>query len=335
MYPELFKIPFTQLTVKSYGLMIVIAFLLAVYIIRTLSKNFTSDPDHITNAALYALLAGLIGARIFYVIHYWEDFKDDLSSVFAIWQGGLELLGGVILAIAVIVIYLMIKKLPVRMYLDVLAIGLMAALAVGRIGCFLNGCCFGKPADVPWAVSFPYGSLAYRSQVKPDLERNREGPCFELPETFFDHYYLDGSKIKILKEYKNLNPQQKQYLTENDKLRSLPVHPTQLYSSLYGLFIAVFLFLFWKRGQKAKQNNKNKFLTAPGSAFAIMFILYSIARFSVEFVRGDNPFEYSWWAIYKGGTISQNLVIYLFLLGTFLLIAFQKAKAKAKDTAAD
>ncbi len=106
MYPELFKLPFIELTVKSYGFMMVVGFLSAVYVIRRLSRSITPDPQLITNAALYSLIAGVLGARLFYVVHYFDKFKGNLLSVFAIWQGGLELLGGVILAITVILLYL-------------------------------------------------------------------------------------------------------------------------------------------------------------------------------------------------------------------------------------
>ena len=84
MYPKLFEIPFVHLTVWSYGLLMVIGFLSAVYLIRRLSKNITSNPNLITNAALYSLVAGLLGARLFYVIHYFDQFRGNLLSVFAI-----------------------------------------------------------------------------------------------------------------------------------------------------------------------------------------------------------------------------------------------------------
>ena len=88
MHPELFRIPFTSLTVKGYGLMLVIGFLLAVHVIRRLSKNITPDPQMITNASLYSLVAGVIGARVFYVLHHPENFRDDFAGVFKIWEGG-------------------------------------------------------------------------------------------------------------------------------------------------------------------------------------------------------------------------------------------------------
>jgi phosphatidylglycerol:prolipoprotein diacylglycerol transferase len=320
MHPELFKIPFTELTVKSYGLMIVIGFLLAVWLIRYLSRDITPNPQMITNAALYSLIAGVTGARVFYVLHYFDRFKDDVLSIFFIWDGGFELLGGVILAIFVIFIYLYYHKLPIRQYLDILAIALLLALAVGRIGCFLAGCCYGKPAGVLWAVRFPYGSYAYYSQIESDPKRNRAEPYFKLPEDFFG--YTDGP----LKPFNDLTEEQKKYLVDKDIKRSLPVHPTQLYSSAAAATNSFLLYLFWRRSQKAQKAGRRRLLTNPGSTFALMFILYGFVRFFIEFLRDDNPFEYSWWAIYKGGTISQNLCIYLFIFGWVLMIIFQKMK---------
>ena len=330
MYPELFEIPLIHLTVKSYGLMMVVGFIAAVSVIRHLSRDITPNPQYITNAALYSLIAGVGGARVFYVVHHFDQFQGRLSSVFAIWQGGLELLGGVVLAIIVIFFYLCYHKLPIRRYLDILAIGLMAALMLGRIGCFLNGCCFGKPTELPWAVRFPYGSFAYRSQVQTDPQRNRAQPRMELPAEFFSYYYENGAPAKVLKAYEDLTAEQKQLLKEQDKLRSLAVHPTELYSSANGALLCLILYLFWRRIQKAsKARRRNKSFAKPGSAFALMFILYGVMRFLIEYVRDDNPFEQGWYIIYKGGTISQNFGIYLVIFGICLMILLQRMRPPA------
>jgi len=326
MHPELFTIPGLDLTVKSYGVMMVIGFVCAVYLIRRLSRDITPEPGLITNAALYSLIAGIVGARIFYVLHHTEQFQQGFISFFAVWKGGLELIGGVILAILVIFLFLLYHKLPIRRYLDILAVGLMLALAFGRIGCFLNGCCFGKPTDVPWAVRFPYGSFAYSSQVQPDPDRNREKAQMNLPDTFFNYYTAEGESFKVLKSYNELTAEQKKYLKEQGKYYSLPVHPTQLYSSAAGLSLCLLLYFLWRRTRRALKKRKAGILAKPGCVFSVMFILYSIARFYIETLRDDNPFEKSWWIIYKGGTISQNLGIYLVIVGAGLLIFFQKTK---------
>jgi len=321
MHPILFEIPFTHLTVKSYGLMMVIGFLSAVFLIRRLSRNITPDPQMITNAALYSLIAGVVGARLFYVIHYFERFRTDLPSVFAIWEGGLEVLGGVILAIAVIVVYLRYHKLAIRKYLDILAIGLMLALMFGRIGCFLNGCCFGRPTNLLWGVRFPYGSYAYRSQVFPNPQRLRAEPQLKLPDEFFlDDVKENGLQYQRLKEYEELTDKQKE-MVKTGPYRCLPVHPTQLYSSANAALLCLILYLFWRRLQNAIRTGKGeKLFTKPGCTFGLMFVLYGISRFFLEFVRDDNPLGFD------GLTVSQNICVIMIIFGAVLMAVFTKMK---------
>jgi phosphatidylglycerol:prolipoprotein diacylglycerol transferase len=276
----------------------------------------------ITNASLYSLIAGVVGARLFFVIHYFDLFKNDPLGMFAIWKGGLELLGGVIGALGVLILYMRYHKLPVRRYLDILAIGLMLALCFGRVGCFFRGCCYGSPAELPWAIRFPYDSDAYNSQVFSNEKRNRTEPQIELPSEFFETVEKNGKLFLQLKPFDRLTDQQRQQVTSG-KYRCLPVHPTQLYSSADAAIIALMLYLFWKRSKSAAAG---KLLTRPGSTFALMFILYGIVRFFEEFLRDDNPFEFGWWTIYKGGTISQNLSIYMLVVGVVLMLVFQKMR---------
>jgi len=325
MYPELFEIPFIHRPIHSFGLMMVIGFLFAFFLVRRLSRSITPNAEIITNIALCSLIAGVVGARTFHVVHYWDRFHGNLLSVFAIWKGGLEFYGGVISTIPVVVLYLWRHKLPMRRYFDILAIGLVLGLVFGRIGCFLNGCCFGKPTNLPWAVRFPYGSYAYHSQIYADPKRNRAESYLKLPDGFFGYYNQGGKTFYGLKPYEDLTSQQKEMLKANDQLRSLPVHPTQLYSSANAAFLCLILYLFWRRSQNAAESKKiNALFTKPGSIFALAFILYSIARFFIEFLRDDNPFEDSWWAIYKDATVSQNLGIYMAIIGLILMIIFQR-----------
>jgi len=323
MYPELFEVPFIHVTVKSYGLMMVIGFLAAVSVIRYLSRDITPHPQYITNAALYSLIAGVVGARVFYVVHHADQFQERLVSVFAIWQGGLELLGGVVLAIAVIFFYLCYHKLPIRRYLDILAIGLMLALVFGRIGCFLNGCCFGKPTDLPWAVRFPYGSFAYKSQIYPNLTRNRSEPQLKLPAEFCTYPTNENAILpQHLKPYAELTQEQKD-MVDHGQYRCLPVHPTQLYSSATAVVLCLILYLFRRRSQNAASSKgPARLFTNPGCTFALMFILYGVARFFMEFLRDDNPFEVD------SLTISQFLGIALVVFGAALMAIFHRMKPK-------
>jgi phosphatidylglycerol:prolipoprotein diacylglycerol transferase len=319
MHPELFEIPFIHLTVKSYGLAMVIGFLMAVTIIRRLSRDITPNPQLITNAALYSLIGGVVGARLFYVVHYFNQFRDNLLSIFYIWKGGLELLGGVLLTIVIIAFYLRYHKLPIRQYLDILAIGLMLALVFGRIGCFLNGCCFGKPTNLPWAVRFPYNSFAYCSQVNPNPQRNRPAPRLQLPYEYFS--YTDEDGLRYLKPYQDLTAEQKAEVSTG-KYRCLPVHPTQLYESAAAAVACLLLYLFWRRTRNAESSGSPKrFLARPGQTFGLMFVLYAVTRFFIEFLRDDNPFEFGLWL-----TISQSISIFMLVFGVILMAVFQRMK---------
>lgn len=325
MFPELFEIPLIHLTVKSYGLMMVIGFLAAVSLVRRMSLKITPDPQLITNVALYSLMGGVVGARLFFVIHYFDKFAAHPIEVFYIWQGGLELLGGVVLAVAIILFYLMYHKLPVRRYLDILAVGLMLALVFGRLGCFLNGCCYGKPTELPWAVRSPYGSFAYLSQTEPDLARNRAEPQLKLPDEYFGYQGQDGQYYTGLKPYEALDDEQKAEVMRG-AYRCLPTHPTQLYSSAMAAVCFVILYLFWRRVQRAEElGGPRKLFAKRGCVFPLMFILYGISRFSIELLRDDNPFETA------GLTISQLIGLGMIVLGLCLMGLFQSLKPAPRD----
>jgi phosphatidylglycerol:prolipoprotein diacylglycerol transferase len=328
MHPELFEIPFIHLPLRSFGLMMVIGFLLGFFLLGRLGRRIASNPQLITNLALYCLIAGVVGARVFYVVHHFDQLKRPWVSMFAVWQGGLEFYGGVIFAIPVIVLYSRYYKLPIRPCLDIIAITLMLGLVFGRIGCFLNGCCFGKPTELPWAVRFPYDSFAYFSQINPNPERNRSEPQLKLPHDEYSSY-VDTNGRLYPKPFEELTEQQRFEVTKG-KYRCLRIHPTQLYSSANAALLCLVLYLFWRRSRRAASSgNTRKLLTRPGQIFALAFILYGITRFLIEYIRDDNPFEYAWWAIYKGGTVSQNLSIYLVILGVVLMAVFQVAKTNA------
>ena len=325
MHPELFEIPFIHLTIRSFGAMMVIGFLMGFFLIGRLSRNITSNPQLITNLALYCLLAGVVGARVFFVVHHLDQLENPWASMFAVWQGGLEFYGGVIFAIPVIILYSRRYKLPIRQCLDILAIALMLGLAFGRLGCFLNGCGFGKQTNLPWAIRFPYDSFAYFSQINPNPERNRLEPQLELPHDEYSSYPDINTKL-YPKPFEELTEQQKFEVTKG-KYRCLKIHPTQLYSSANAALVSLILYLFWRRSQRAAgSGNNRKLFTQSGHTVAMAFILYGITRFFIEYLRDDNPFEYAWWAVYKGGTVSQNLSIYLVVLGVVLMIVFEMMK---------
>jgi phosphatidylglycerol:prolipoprotein diacylglycerol transferase len=110
-------------------------------------------------------------------------------------------------------------------------------------------------------------------------------------------------------------------LLTDASLYSRPVHPTQLYSSAKGAILCLVLYLFWRRSQRAERSGSfARPLTKPGSTFALAFVLYGTARFLMELLRDDNPYELD------SMTISQIMGIALIVLGVVLMAAFAAAK---------
>ncbi|MEK6675344.1 MAG: prolipoprotein diacylglyceryl transferase [Planctomycetota bacterium] len=169
MYPQLVKLPL-GLNITTYGFFLMIGFLTAVWFAMRRATRVGVDPDKILDVSFFSLIGGVVGARIQYVIHYWDPqfatAPNRIWAVLNIAQGGLEFLGGFLGACVVVAFYLITKKQSARLFLDILAPGAMWGLAIGRIGCYFNGCCFGglcttdhqMTARFPWAVQFPYGS---------------------------------------------------------------------------------------------------------------------------------------------------------------------------------
>ena len=324
MYPRLFEIPFLHLTIGTFGPMMVLGFLAALFVMRRLSRRARLDPAMITNAALYSLIIGVVGARALFVVHYFEQFREEPLNIFATWHGGLEFLGGVVPATGFLLFYLHHRKLPVRRYLDIMAIGLMMGLAFGRIGCFLNACCFGKPTDLPWGVRFPYGSFVYISQINPDPKRNRLEPHLQVPQAEYLSFYDKNGKW-YPKPLEELTEPQKYEVTRG-RYRCLGVHPSQLYSSANALLLCGILYFFWRRSLgRTGSDNASKLLCRPGSMVGLMFVLYGLARFLLEFIRDDNSYELGIL------TISQILGIAMLVLGVALLVVLSHMKSDTSD----
>jgi phosphatidylglycerol:prolipoprotein diacylglycerol transferase len=309
MHPTLIQVPFVHITIWSFGAMAVVGVLVALLVTRRMCRRDGLDPEGITNAALYCLIIGMIGARAFFVIHYFDEFREDFAGVFAVWRGGLEFLGGAIPAIAFLLFYLHFRRLPVRRYFDIMAVGLMVGLSCGRIGCFLNGCCFGRPAEVPWAVRFPYRSYPYLSQINADPKRHRISPYLDLPRAEYVSFYGEDGRW-YPKPLAELTPQQRYEVTKG-KYRCRPVHPTQLYASASALLLAGLLHGVWRTSRA----RPGRWFWRPGLTVSLAFVLYGITRPLLESLRDDNPFEFA------SLTISQIGGIFLFVFGILLLTA--------------
>ena len=252
MYPIAFHIG--SFAVHWYGIFIGIGFLVSFCLLLKLKKYASLTSDQIYNISMIALFAGVIGARIFYVVQFWEQFRGrGILAILNVHEGGLVFYGGFILAFTAECIYakwptvrrmlgLKEKKpadgaeprkdISILALLDILGPAMALAHAFGRVSCFMQGCCFGKPAPngFPFAVCFPAESpAAYRY---PSL----------LPGT-------SGS---------------------------VPVYPVQLFESAGNILMCIILLLLLRKRKYA------------GTIGGIYLILYGLMRFLIEFMRGDH-----------------------------------------------
>ncbi len=158
MIPVFFQIgPFP---IRSYGVMIAISFAVGIWLAvrRGRARGFTSE--EITDLSIAILISSIVGARLLYILPYWSEFLDHPARIFAIWQGGLTMYGGLVGAIVASIFFTRARRIPFWKVSDVVAPSVALGLAVTRIGCFLNGCCFGLPTTCRWGVRFPPHSAA-------------------------------------------------------------------------------------------------------------------------------------------------------------------------------
>ncbi|MFH2034857.1 MAG: prolipoprotein diacylglyceryl transferase [Candidatus Zixiibacteriota bacterium] len=223
MYPEIFKLG--PVAIRSYGVMLAFSFLLGILYVRHMSKNKSIDFDRLLTVAYILIIGAIIGARLSYVLFHLEEFSGNYLNAFnpfgsdQIGIAGLNLYGGIIGAIICSFIYIRAKKMSVLETFDIFAPTIGVGLAFTRIGCFLNGCCFGTPTNLPWGVTFPEGSIPY---------------------------YVFGSTA---------------------------LHPSQIYSSIYGIILFIILH----------QTLKHKRFR--GEVVGLLFMIEAVFRFAIEYVR--------------------------------------------------
>lgn len=156
MHPILGRI--LGLDVYGYGTALAAAFLVAVILAMQLARKKGLDPGFIIDLAIFACIGGLAGARLLYVL---LNLREYLAFPLAMLQfrSGFSFVGGAIGGILVGVWYARRKKQPVGAFADVVAICIPLAYAIGRVGCLLNGCCYGLQSHVPWALQCGPGSI--------------------------------------------------------------------------------------------------------------------------------------------------------------------------------
>ncbi len=278
------------LRIYGYGLMLVFGFLLGIFLAQWRAKRAGEKPEHIAHCGLLALLGGVVGARVGYVIQHWDtQFKHSqnlIGDLFDVTSGGLIYYGGLITATAMVLLYLFIKRLPVRRFLDIVAVSLMIGLAFGRAGCFLNGCCYGATCSDKWALGtkFPmYSKPLLKFDGRPDNPFS-EGTVDPSPP--YSHQLKAGLILadERLMEYGKLLPPKdfdEDQIAVAESTWSRPVKPAQLLGIINALLLAAMLTLFYRVRRRE------------GQVFALLVIMYPITRFMLEMIRDDNPHNLS------------------------------------------
>jgi len=146
-----------SLTIHWYGVMIALAFLFGLWTATLRARRENISGEKIADIVLWLMIGGILGARAVYVTTYWrEEFANQpFSEIFMIQHGGLVYYGGLIGAIVAGAIYIRWKKMPFWKTADVLAPSIALGSVFGRAGCLLNGCCYGRPTNLPWGIRFP------------------------------------------------------------------------------------------------------------------------------------------------------------------------------------
>jgi len=313
------------LPIRGYGVMLLLAVVAAVGLAIWRGSHRGFDSDFILSLAFWAFVSGIIGARLFYVVEYWSHIRVQAPSgqvdwlrtainVFNVTRGGLVVYGSVIGGIAGTLVFLRWWRVPVWATLDLMAPSFMLGLAIGRLGCFLNGCCFGGVCELPWAVRFPAGSLAHVHQVQsgqafihglkfrgsggdppivsavqPGSEAERQGlkpgqrmvaingrptPTVEAAQSELIWAHQITETLEI-----SVQDQTRVYRWSiaNQAPQSLPVHPSQLYSAFNALLLCLFLMAC------------EPFCRHDGQVLAMMFTAYPVSRFILEIIRDDEP----------------------------------------------
>ncbi len=145
---------FGAIKIFTYGFLLAVAFLTAIFVGGREARRLGIPPAKFFDLCFYIILAALVGSRLLYVILEINTFIAHPLKIFAIWEGGLVFHGGVILALLVAFFYMHRHGLDWRRTLDALGVGLPLGQFFGRLGCFMAGCCYGSPADLPWSVVF-------------------------------------------------------------------------------------------------------------------------------------------------------------------------------------
>lgn len=327
--------------IRGFGVLLLIAVLSAVGLAAHRARQLSFDSELIYALAIWVFVSGILGARVFYVIQKWEQFGgsglvDLLAGIVNVTQGGIVIYGGLIGGAIGFVAFVWRNNLSWLAVGDLIAPSVLLGMAIGRIGCFLNGCCYGGECDYAWAVSFPPESPPYIDQLRAgefhgvSLATDAQGTVTvarvaddsdaakaglkagdqivavggnniaELAEERQrDVAFVVGDLLQVAETDVQIQTADGRDVHWQVHLpsRSRPLHPTQLYSTMNASLLCIFLLAYFP------------FQKRDGESMALFMVLYPISRFVLEIIRNDEL------AILGTGlTISQNISIGILLV---------------------
>jgi phosphatidylglycerol:prolipoprotein diacylglycerol transferase len=190
-----------SLTVHWYGVFLAIGFLVGLWTASRRGLRVGMSPENVLDSGVWLIVGSVVGARILYVISYWkESFAGKpFWEVFMIHHGGLVYYGGLIGASLAFIAYSRFKHLPLWKLADVLTPSISLGYAIGRNGCLMNGCCFGRPTDLAWAVHYPEDHITHGQGVHPSqvYDSILSFGLYFLLTWFFNRKKFDGQVFSI------------------------------------------------------------------------------------------------------------------------------------------
>lgn len=181
---------------SAYGIIISLSIYIAAYLTEKDAKKTGNNPNVVWDLLLVGVISGIIGARIYHVISEWSYYLQNPQNILKIWNGGLAFYGALILAIPAILFYLKRKNIAALDYLDLIAINIPLAQAIGRIGNFLNQELYGLPTNLPWKI---YISPEKRLTGVENYNYFHPLFAYEMVLNLFLFYFLKNVFIKNIK----------------------------------------------------------------------------------------------------------------------------------------
>jgi phosphatidylglycerol---prolipoprotein diacylglyceryl transferase len=337
--PKLFP---EGLPIRGYGLMVLLGTVCGVALATYRARQVGLNHELIWSLAFWLFIGGILGARLFYVIEYWNQrFRSDsvATTIFRVLdfpEGGLVIYGALLGGAVATIMFVRKHNLPLLALADLIAPSMLVGLALGRIGCLLNGCCYGGPSTLPWAVTFPPTSPPYLDQVangemygfrldvdhpqRPTVEHIDIGSAAATAGlaigdviTRINDYPISSiteAEQVLAQEFGTHQPLKLQ-LADGGKhvdlpavdppSRSLPIHPAQIYSSIDAGLLAWLLWAYYP------------FRRRDGEVIALLLTIHPISRFMLEIIRTDEPAVWG-----TGLSISQNISIIIFVVAVGL-----------------